>query len=217
MVMATIVKDIEDLIIERGDAPFGKRQWFEKQSIKVYIRINSRCIGDVTLNAIDIASIEVSVRKRGQGIFKKFLQEVEELAVKYNYCVYVESVLNEELHAFLLRNKYVKCQRSYHSVFKLTNKAMIYNEDNVVNLIARLNGKDDADLDECSATVEIITEARNVSAECVAQAVFKAKRMMEDPINARRIQLNKDYLFEFRNNNAEGTLCDLISYCPYER
>lgn len=54
-----------------------------------------------TLNAIDIASIEVDPDLRGQGIFTKFIEAFESVAHEEGYAVYVESILEKKLNKFL--------------------------------------------------------------------------------------------------------------------
>ena len=70
-----------------------------------------------TLNAIDIASIEVDPDFRGQGVFTEFIEAFEQVAHTEGYAVYVESILEKRLNKFLNRRGY----EDYNKFFPGTN------------------------------------------------------------------------------------------------
>ena len=101
----------------------GKRdERFELGTLTSYCRKSFRGYPLVegklsTMNAIDIASIEVSPDYRGQGMFTQFLDAFEEIAKEKGYAVYVESILEKRLNKFLSNRGY----RDYNEFFPGTN------------------------------------------------------------------------------------------------
>ncbi len=68
-------------------------------------------VGSVSLSGhrrIDVARVEVDPEYRGKGMFTLFLMRVEAFALAHDLVVWVESIMNEDLDAFLDRRGYVK-------------------------------------------------------------------------------------------------------------
>lgn len=81
----------------------------------LYVRINRRSLNGRIYNKVfDIASVEVKARQRGKGIFTKL---VERLLAR-GLIVYVESVMNDRLAAWLERNGFTRIDRYDRSYFR---------------------------------------------------------------------------------------------------
>ena len=87
-------------------SPKIRNVWIRERDIDVYVRRSKRLIDGNLVSCIDIASVEVNERRRGQGIFKAFLNRVEKAAASMNREVFVESILEPRLLYFLLKRDY---------------------------------------------------------------------------------------------------------------
>lgn len=122
--------------------PF-RNQWIAAPKLQAYVRRSTRRLpvlprgyvehidGNPFNNAIDnlvihdmemgldIANVSVSSRFRGKGIFTKWLDDAEKLAVVHGLkYVYVESILNERLIPFLAARGYQMAGTTPPSMFK---------------------------------------------------------------------------------------------------
>lgn len=72
--------------------------------VSMYARATQRVFPELGfVRTIEIARVAVSPRYRGRGFFKQVLKEVEDLADMTGRVVYIESVVNDDLHAHMSR------------------------------------------------------------------------------------------------------------------
>lgn len=89
-----------------------RNTWIYERNIAIYVRRSRRFItGKVTL-CLDLASVEVTEKHRGIGIFTSFINRFEQAAKKLNRTVFVESILEPRLVSFLNRREYTNYQLS---------------------------------------------------------------------------------------------------------
>ncbi|MDD5371251.1 MAG: hypothetical protein PHQ40_19385, partial [Anaerolineaceae bacterium] len=82
-----------------------QNKWFRIDWVDVYLRTGRRFIYEEPEFCITIANVQVAPsKKKGKGIFTRFLESVEELG----YTVYIENVLNPRLADFFNRRGYHK-------------------------------------------------------------------------------------------------------------
>lgn len=75
--------------------------------LRAYMRNTHRYLNSEKMRTLEIASVEVEPRHRGQFLFTQFLHGVEILAHAYQFnAVYVECVHNERLAHYLMRWQY---------------------------------------------------------------------------------------------------------------
>lgn len=82
---------------------FGVSEWLDvpEYHMRVYLRVRNRYINGRKFPAVDIATVEVDMDVRGQGLFTAFLDNaVELLALRHGLVVYVENVLEERFRGF---------------------------------------------------------------------------------------------------------------------
>ena len=101
--------------------------WLELDDMRVYVRKSWRHLDGNTRRCIDVASVEVDEYCRGQGIFTKWLAELEQIIVPDYEYVFVECVLNEKLVPHLEKLGYSAIRSTitpdlYKSVNKLELK-----------------------------------------------------------------------------------------------
>lgn len=72
--------------------------------LALFTRVATRYIGGEMVRTLDIGSVETQTPKKGD--FTRLLNHMERLAHKHGVAVYVESILNEDLQAFLRRRGY---------------------------------------------------------------------------------------------------------------
>lgn len=105
------------------DSPKIRNTWIYERDIKVYVRRSTRYIDGNSVLCLDIASVEVLEKRRGQGLFKAFLNRVEKAAAAMNREVFVESILEPRLLQFLLKRNYTLVPNSIppcvHKKFQL--------------------------------------------------------------------------------------------------
>ena len=124
-----------DTFIQQKSPP---NAWIEERDIEIYVRKSKRLIGDKIFLCLDIGSVEVAEKRRGQGLFRAFLHRFEEEAKKQNRVVFVESILNNRLYKFLLANGYTHDPRSHPicpNVFKIPAWLFIVGRYNVASWI----------------------------------------------------------------------------------
>lgn len=80
----------------------------DNKILQVFVRRSRRLIGYSIMNPVfDVSNIEVMTAYRQQGLFKSWLRMAEDLAKQHGFVgVYVESIINPHLVAFLLREGY---------------------------------------------------------------------------------------------------------------
>lgn len=88
-------------------SPKIRNIWIRERDIDVYVRRSNRIIDGNLVSCLDIASVEVNEKRRGQGTFKAFLNRVEKAAASMNREVFVESILEPRLLQFLLKRNYI--------------------------------------------------------------------------------------------------------------
>jgi GNAT superfamily N-acetyltransferase len=74
----------------------------------VYVRKAHHIINEKMVQCLDVASIDVPERHRGQGHFHRWLQKAEATARAYGLVVRVESILEPRLVPFLARRGYLR-------------------------------------------------------------------------------------------------------------
>jgi hypothetical protein len=87
-------------------SPKIRSTWIYERDIQVYVRRSNRHIDGNLVSCLDIASVEVNEDRRGQGMFKAFLNRFEKAAALMNREVFVESILEPRLLQFLLKRNY---------------------------------------------------------------------------------------------------------------
>lgn len=97
-----------------------KNEWFENETMKVYVRRTNRLIGEVLgdnlvgkvlgrsdrMDTLEIGAIEVAEKYRNQGVFKSFLSQFENLASLEGRVVYIENVMEGWLRKRLMTYGY---------------------------------------------------------------------------------------------------------------
>jgi GNAT superfamily N-acetyltransferase len=99
-----------------------RNSWIKERDIEIYVRKSVRLIGSETYPCLDIGSVEVREKHRGQGVFTAFLYRFEQEAKKLGRGVYIESILNLRLKTYLLTKGYKLVPRTCDmspSVYKL--------------------------------------------------------------------------------------------------
>lgn len=91
---------------------FPHNTWIKERNIAIYIRKSVRLIGEKTYPCLDIGSVEVNEKHRGQGIFTSFLKRFEQEAKKLNRGVFVENIFNKRLLQHLLSHGYALVPRT---------------------------------------------------------------------------------------------------------
>jgi hypothetical protein len=94
-----------DLFVEEGlKAKFTASSRLQIGPIMLYTRVASRYVNGAMVRTLDIGTVETSIPQKGH--FTRLLNHMERLAHKHGIPVYVESILNEHLQAFLERRGY---------------------------------------------------------------------------------------------------------------
>jgi len=85
-----------------------RNMWIQERDIDVYVRKSIRMLDRSTTATpcLDIGSVEVHEDRRGQGVFKAFLDRFEKEAKKLNRAVYIESIMEARLVKFLKSRGY---------------------------------------------------------------------------------------------------------------
>lgn len=94
-----------------------RNQWFENADGEFYLRRSQRLTHDLHTIVITLDLANVSIRKRGQGIWTEYLKLFEEEAPKFGFqAVFLENVdsSNAGLQAFYERKGYNK--RAFESL-----------------------------------------------------------------------------------------------------
>lgn len=103
MKLPKIEQGLEEIYEGARGRIVGLSQWVEGDGVKVYLRVSKRFVEDSYPWGVTIASIDVSEKLQRQGRFKALLVLCEEFIKRHDLAfVYVESVINEDLLAFLL-------------------------------------------------------------------------------------------------------------------
>jgi len=81
----------------------------DNKIFQVYVRKSRRLIGYSIMHPVfDVSNVNVAREHQQQGLFKSWLKTAELIAKQHGFVgVYVESILNPHLVAFLLREGYV--------------------------------------------------------------------------------------------------------------
>lgn len=82
------------------------RAWLSLKDMDIYVRKASHHCGGKLLWTIDLATITVRWKKRGTGIFTRFLVDLTREAVPNEFAVYVENVLTERFAEWFRRNRW---------------------------------------------------------------------------------------------------------------
>jgi predicted GNAT family N-acyltransferase len=78
----------------------------EEPDLVAYMRKSNRFIEGKMHEFLDIGRILVDSNKRGTGVFKKFLSDVENFARQLNRGVFIESIMEPRLIDFLKNRGY---------------------------------------------------------------------------------------------------------------
>lgn len=94
---------VKELVLQFWEG-HRRNSWLEHGALQVYVRRGYHLIGGSELECcLDLATIEVAEECRGQGVFTRFLEEVEAMSLAP---IYVENVLDERFATFWLRRGY---------------------------------------------------------------------------------------------------------------
>lgn len=99
-------------------SPLESNRWVIWGKCSIYIRKTPRSLGGTRVEALDIAN--VSIMPMGTGTFTELLDRLE--SGGNHRAIYIESVLNERLEAFLAKRGYSMDDRncyppSFYKVF----------------------------------------------------------------------------------------------------
>jgi len=103
-----------------------RNSWLEYPYMRVYVRRSYRQFAGMRVgrnmepNCLDIANIEVRESHWRRGICKAFLQRAEDINTLNG--IYIESVINENLHKFLLSVGYNSVGFEEINFYKTTKK-----------------------------------------------------------------------------------------------
>lgn len=108
-------------LIDAISADVRSNRWYciEEYHLDAYIRISTKYLSGIFVNTIELANIKVDDEHQQKGYFSDFLRKVEDLAVQYGRIVYVESIMNPHLKAYLSRHKYVSDSHDPNSLYKI--------------------------------------------------------------------------------------------------
>lgn len=96
-----------DRFVEEGLARrFTSNLRIQYENMAVYVRVANRFVDQAMVRTLDIGTVEVEEGHQKKGQFTRFLSHVEKLAHKHGVPVYVESILNEDLKASLVKRGY---------------------------------------------------------------------------------------------------------------
>lgn len=85
----------------------SKAEWMLTDEFSLYVRAQKRLINREIREVITIASIDVTPAYQRQGLFKQLVARLTEIARdKHMHALVVESVLNPDLSAYLVREGY---------------------------------------------------------------------------------------------------------------
>lgn len=115
-------KDINKIISELKEFmnknSFPRNKWIYSDNMKIYVRKSKRFIEGELRDFLDLATIEVE--PKGEGLFTKLLNEIEKTFPNTN--LYLESILNDRLYDFLLRNNFKDSgSETDKNVYKIKN------------------------------------------------------------------------------------------------
>lgn len=80
-----------------------RNAWVELDKMRVYVRKGSmRYINKKAVTTFDVATVEVDAAHRGQGVFTRFLESLEE---SLDSPIYVENVLEKRFQDFFRKRK----------------------------------------------------------------------------------------------------------------
>lgn len=85
---------------------FSSNSHFEINGIYMYAKVQYHLINGQYIRLISIDSLNLKESECGKGTFTKFIGELENLAKEIRCPVYVNSVINDRLAAFLERRGY---------------------------------------------------------------------------------------------------------------
>lgn len=90
-----------------------RNAWIQEPHMKIYVRRSKRSL-DVHLieSCLDLASVEVSEKYRGKGLFTKFVERFEQAAEDLDRTVFVESILEPRLVGFFEGRGYKQMDNS---------------------------------------------------------------------------------------------------------
>jgi len=94
---------IKEFIDQRKTFPLNN--WFYLEGISIYIRKSKRLIEGNLVDCIDVAS--VNVVNKGRGEFTNFLDWLIS-SYSSDFIIFVESVLEERLNGFLKRKGFIQ-------------------------------------------------------------------------------------------------------------
>lgn len=113
-----VIAKLEQFIKDKD----ARNLWIEVSGMQVYVRKSFRAFGSKSLdnplrqNCLDIASIEISPKNRGKGLFSEFMRRAEEL--NPFSCIYLEQVSNAILHKYCNKHAWILEQGSESCYFK---------------------------------------------------------------------------------------------------
>lgn len=94
-----------DKFLETGlSKRFTSQAFLRFGSLKLFTRVATRSIGGQLVRTLDIGRVDTVNERRGE--FTRLLNYMERLAHRHGVAIYVESILNEHLLAFLKRRGY---------------------------------------------------------------------------------------------------------------
>jgi len=114
--MADIRAQLTELGRDAEGRQLGLNRWLEDPPLSVYVRWAPYWTGGEGVEpAIVIANVSVS--KRGDGIFTSFLEHIEHVADENGRTVVIENVLEERFRKFFKRRGYAPRENGPAPVF----------------------------------------------------------------------------------------------------
>ncbi len=112
--MSDLKEDILKHLQKCRNGKIPSNAWFEDETIKVYIRCHS-----IRAWTVDVANVEVNEKLRGTGVYRRFLDWLENEAKKagYEYILF-ENTFERRLESFHLRAGATREGRYYPHSFR---------------------------------------------------------------------------------------------------
>lgn len=96
---------------------FPRNAWISVGPLEVYFRSSTRRMPDRTIRPVlDLASVEVQSKHRGQKVFTGFLEELELLVDELGVPLYIENVIPQDFREFFQKRGYTELQEGDLSV-----------------------------------------------------------------------------------------------------
>jgi hypothetical protein len=106
LIKADMTKSISKFFIKLDEflEADTRNLWIYTEDVSIYVRKSNRMYNDKFIPCLDLATI--LVYEPGKGLFTELLNILLDKNIKN---IFVESILNERLYNFLLRNGFEEC------------------------------------------------------------------------------------------------------------